>query len=48
MVALIIIIAFFAIVSLIVIYEARHAITVDPKLPFLHGDYDPQKDPTLK
>ena len=32
----------------VAIYEAKHAILVDEKEPFLHGDYDPMKDSTLQ
>ena len=28
--------------------EAKHAPLIDEKEPFLYGDYDPKKDPTLK
>jgi len=31
----------------VAIYEAKHAILVDEKEPFLHDDYDPKKDKTL-
>lgn len=30
------------------IYEFRHAEIVPPTEPFLHDDYDPKKDPTLR
>jgi uncharacterized protein YxeA len=30
------------------VYEAGHAEWVDSTEPFLHDDYDPDKDPTLK
>lgn len=32
----------------VLIHEIRNAEEVDPKLPFLWGDYDPLKDPTLQ
>ena len=42
--------AAFLVIGLIcfVIYEMNHAIEVEPKKPFLFGDYDPSKDPTLE
>lgn len=27
-------------------YEIKHAEEVDPKEPFIYGDYDPSKDPS--
>lgn len=30
------------------IYEAKHAELVNDDEPFLYGDYDPKKDPTLQ
>jgi hypothetical protein len=33
---------------LIFSYEIKIAKVVDPKEPFLHDDYDPKKDKTLK
>ena len=42
-----IIILFLVGVSLFV-YEVGHAEWVDSTEPFLHDDYDPNKDPTLK
>ena len=29
-------------------YEIKHAKEVDPKEPFIYGDYDPSKDPNNK
>jgi len=26
-------------------YEIKHAKEIDPKEPFIYGDYDPSKDP---
>ena len=31
-----------------VLYEAKHAVQVNPNEPFIYGDYDYRKDPTLK
>jgi uncharacterized protein YxeA len=44
MLALIIIIAIAAVTAVIFMHEAKRAIEVDPKEPFLHDDYDPKKD----
>ena len=30
------------------LYEIKHAKKVDPKEPFIYGDYDPSKDPNNK
>ena len=38
----------FAIGAAVAVYEAKRAVIVDDKEPFLLGDYDPKKDPTLK
>ena len=32
----------------LLVYEIKNAEEVDPTKPFLYGDYDPLKDPTLK
>jgi uncharacterized protein YxeA len=44
--------AIFAIIAMIGIgvfmKEVKNAKTVDPTEPFLHDDYDPNKDETLK
>lgn len=37
-----------AVLGLIIfIVEAKNAPIIDDTEPFLHGDYDPKKDPTL-
>lgn len=37
------------IASLIVfVHGIKHAEKIDPKEPFIHGDYDPKKDPNNK
>ena len=44
----IIIIATFAYAIIVGRRELKNAINVDPKEPFLSGDYDESTDPTLK
>ena len=42
------ILAAMAVLGLIIfIYEIKHATLIDDNEPFLYGDYDPKKDPTL-
>jgi hypothetical protein len=48
LVALIIFIAFALISVGLIAYEAKHSVAVDPKAPFLHGDYDEDNDPTAR
>lgn len=37
----------FIISTVLFISEVKKAPLIDDKKPFLHGDYDPKKDPTL-
>jgi hypothetical protein len=41
-------IAFYVLCFVLAVIEVRKAPTVPDKEPFLTGDYDPKKDPTLQ
>jgi len=43
-----IIIGIMAVLSLVLFYEIKHAKEVDPKEPFIYGDYDLSKDQNNK
>lgn len=45
---LFIVLAFGLVALAVLAYEIPRAKEVDPKEPFLYGDYDPKKDPTLE
>lgn len=40
-------VAYIIISAIMFAYEIKHAPLVDEKEPFLRGDYDPKKDPTM-
>ena len=48
MIPLIIFIIFALVSVFLMMYEAKHSVEVNPKEPFLRGDYDEKNDPTLK
>ena len=43
-----VLIGFLALSAVIFYFEAKNAPTVDPKEPFFHDDYDPDKDTALE